>query len=400
MTNWLGANIRRVRKEKGVSQQFINRKIGRGKSWLCRVESGAIDIKASELKKIADALELRDIGVFYLLTAQKNVAPKKEIITMTGQKMNIPREIKKIYSPSLLSTVVIYTLNPDLLVGLNNTAVNKKHFGEKYRDLPVLGGLFAGINTINSESVIKCYPDIIVTTSTMSANHFGGVIGADRLQEEFGVPVLVLTNELDEMAGLYEFLGDLVGQKERAHELGDYCRRVISETRMMVANVPQDKRIRVYYAEGPEGLATDPTGSRHSEVLDFVGGFNVADVQITPGIGMTEVSLENIIAWDPDVIIANSEEFLNKVMKNEKWEGLKAVKNGQIYGIPSDPFNWIDRPPSVNRIIGVRWLANLLYPEFVSLDIKAETKEFYEKFYHHKLSDAEVDELLRNSIRK
>ena len=63
-------------------------------------------------------------------------------------------------------------------------------------------------------------------------------------------------------------------------------------------------------------------------------------------------------------------------------------------------FNWFDRPPSVNRILGVRWLGNIIYPEVFDIDIKQETKDFYEMFYHRELTDEEVEEILTNATVK
>ena len=67
---------------------------------------------------------------------------------------------------------------------------------------------------------------------------------------------------------------------------------------------------------------------------------------------------------------------------------------------PQYPFNWIDRPPSANRIIGIKWLANLFYPELFHYDIRTETSDFYQRFYHRKPTDAELGEVLAQAVRK
>jgi iron complex transport system substrate-binding protein len=93
-----------------------------------------------------------------------------------------------------------------------------------------------------------------------------------------------------------------------------------------------------------------------------------------------------------------TEHFTN-IMSNSSWRALDAVKNGNIYQIPSMPFNCFDRPPSANRILGLIWLSNLLYPDFYNVDIKAETKKFYSLFYHKDLNDAELDKVLSHAVR-
>jgi iron complex transport system substrate-binding protein len=70
-----------------------------------------------------------------------------------------------------------------------------------------------------------------------------------------------------------------------------------------------------------------------------------------------------------------------------------------VYEIPAIPFNCFDRPPSANRILGLTWLANLVYPDFYNVDIHLETRKFYALFYHKKLTDAELDKVLCNAVR-
>ena len=131
--------------------------------------------------------------------------------------------------------------------------------------------------------------------------------------------------------------------------------------------------------KGLVNLETDP-GSRHVEALDIVGGLNVAEVEMKGGMGMTPVSLEQILAWNPEVILSWNETqggYYSKISTDPKWESIAAIKNEKVYAVPSGPFNWFDRPPSVNRIIGLKWLGNLLYPETYQYDMAVEAKEFH-----------------------
>lgn len=88
------------------------------------------------------------------------------------------------------------------------------------------------------------------------------------------------------------------------------------------------------------------------------------------------------------------------ITTDSRWAELKAVQNKQVYEIPSAPYNWFDRPPSVNRIIGFKWLGNLLYPDIYTYDIISEARDFYKQFYHYDLTVEEAEELLVNSLRK
>lgn len=87
-------------------------------------------------------------------------------------------------------------------------------------------------------------------------------------------------------------------------------------------------------------------------------------------------------------------------MNDGKWSTIPAVKNGLVFETPMQPQNWFDRPPSVNTIIGIKWVHSILYPEYVDFDIKEETKEFYKLFYHVELSGQDVENITKNALRK
>ena len=115
--------------------------------------------------------------------------------------------------------------------------------------------------------------------------------------------------------------------------------------------------------------------------------------------------MEQVISWDPEYIIAWTDNgyddsgSYSKILSDSQWSVIQAVKDKHVYETPAVPQNWFDRPPSVNTIIGIKWVQNLLYPDYADYDIKKEAKEFYKMFYHYELSDSEVDELLARSLR-
>ncbi|AOY77794.1 ABC transporter substrate-binding protein [Clostridium formicaceticum] len=326
----------------------------------------------------------------------------RKVVDMAGRTVEVPTEIKKVYTTGQIGIVLLYTINPDKLAGWGFPLAQgeKKYIPEKYWDLPVLGSWSGKNNKGNIEEIIRVHPDVIFAIGELGDSQKEL---ADNLQEQIGIPVVMVEAPLDKLDKAYEFVGDIMGEQDRCKDLADYCFKTISTIKMQVESVPEESRVSVYYAEGPKGLETDPKGSSHTEVLDFVGGINVADVPMQQGYGRSAVSLEQVLKWDPDIIITGydkdlgGEGFFADVFKNSDWQGLKAVKDKRVYQIPSYPFDWFDRPPSVNRIIGVKWLANLLYPEFVDIDIVAEVKEYYEKFYNKKLTDDEVKQLLQNA---
>ena len=326
------------------------------------------------------------------------------IFTDTAERtLKIPENIKKVYSLSPVGNIMMYTLAPEKIAGLSSKVEkdDKRFLMQSYNELPVLSGNFGQSITMNTEEILKIQPDVIINMGNVDHTT---IDGAQKIQEQLGIPVAVINFDLKTMGRAYEMLGELTGDKVRAKELGNYCTKVVNEINEAASKIPDEKRVRVYYAEGDKGLQTDPKGSHHTELLELVRGINVADVAMQKGYGRSNVSQEQLMKWNPDRIIVCIDAGTPKeknpyqyIINDSTMKNLDAVKNKKVSAVPYHPFNWFDRPPSVNRIIGVKWLANLLYPDIFNYDIRKETKEFYEKFYHIKLTYTDVDEILENA---
>lgn len=319
-----------------------------------------------------------------------------------GRTHTIPVEIKKVFSTSPVAAIMTYTLAPEKMAGWNYDLRpdESQYLLPSVLNLPNLGG-WQGKSTGNIEEIIKAKPDVIISMGDNMGDT--DVSLADKVQQQTGIPVILVKLPLKEMDKAYTFMGELLGVKEKAAELSAYYKDTLADIQAKAASIPADKKVRVYYAEGADGLTTEPDGSTHIQTLNIVGGVNVASGVAEAGkAGQTQVSMEQVLAWDPDVIICWKESSggaYKLIMSDSRWAKLKAVKNKQVYEIPSSPYNWFDRPPSVNRIMGFKWAGNLLYPDIYNYDIAKETKEFYKKFYHYDLSDDDVKALLTNSMR-
>jgi iron complex transport system substrate-binding protein len=210
---------------------------------------------------------------------------------------------------------------------------------------------------------------------------------------------MVLPNYLED-ANSYEHavVARLLGVEARGEELARYAEETLGEVRRRSETVPREKRLKVYMARGPRGLETGISGSINVEALDFVAVHNVAGESLGAG-GIVNVSLEQVLAWQPDAIVTIDSNFYADVWKDPLWQGVKAVRDGRVYLSPGLPFTWIDSPPSANRLIGVRWLGKVLYPELFPEDLREETRRFYALFYHREPTDAQLDELLAGSER-
>jgi iron complex transport system substrate-binding protein len=318
----------------------------------------------------------------------------RTITDMFGREVTVPPVINNVLACGLVEMELIYMLAPDKLAGMSSSFNgNPALVKEEYASLPVVGG-WSGALTGNYETFIAAEPDVIIDGDDINI--------ADR-QSKFGdIPVVgVDTGDLlFDYEKATRFLGELLGVEEKAEALIDYYQDAMLYVYDAVSDIPENERVRVYYAEGKEGFNTDPPGSIHTMLLDFCGGINVADVTLLPGYGMAEASMEQILIWDPDLIIigrGSQASLYQAIMNDQRWAGLRAVQEGKVILRPDNPFSWFDGPPGPCQILGMYWMVNLLYPEQTQdLDLNAKIEEFYSDYLHYDLTPAEIENLLSN----
>ncbi|NPE27466.1 ABC transporter substrate-binding protein [Methanococcoides sp. SA1] len=319
----------------------------------------------------------------------------RNISDMVGRTVVIPNDINKVVATSPPTTMLIYMLAPEKLAGWNFLPEEPgKYLTPEYSALPVIGGWF-GKQDGNYESIISICPDIIFEGYN-SGDDIDSTINAR--QEKFGtIPVVAIESSIDVMTyeDSIEFMGEVLGEDERAEHLIRFYKTSLNNVTTKVSEIPPNERKRVYYAEGTAGLQTDSKGSSHSQLIEVCGGINVAECPFLEGYGRTEISIEQVLKWNPDVIITGDSTFYNNIYSDHIWQNITAVKNHEVHLVPNAPFCWFDRPPGINRIIGIPWTAKILYPEkFKDIDLNDLIKEFYSEFYHYELTDNEIDKML------
>jgi iron complex transport system substrate-binding protein len=190
----------------------------------------------------------------------------------------------------------------------------------------------------------------------------------------------------------------LLDVRDRAERLARYADETLNGLNARVATIPEAERPRVYYGRGVNGLETGLAGSINLEVLERVGAINVAATAGTGGL--SKVSMEQVLSWNPDVILALDPAFYRSVGSDPLWASIKAVQDKRIYLAPSLPYGWFDAPPGVNRLIGIRWLTSVLYPKQFPDSLREATRQFYELFYQVDLTDAQLAMLLTTATSK
>ena len=307
-----------------------------------------------------------------------------------GRQVVIPVNPQRVVTTYPPLTTMVYMLAPDKLIGWQTKPLGQ-YMKPKYSNLPVVGGWY-GLWTGKYEEFLLQKPDLILVNADV------GRATIEEHQARFSpIPVVAVndtTNEL-KLEPSIRLMGDILNENNQANELISFYNRAQQDVAQRVSNVSADTGRRVYYAEGPQGLATDPKGADHTQLIEITHGYNVANVQMKPGYGMTPVSMENILQWNPEVIIVENPVFFKSVYNDTLWKDIPAVKNHRVYLMPHAPSPWFDRPPGVSCIIGFPWTLSVIYPELTTdMNLKGYVKEFYSKFYHYDLTDNEVAQLL------
>lgn len=334
--------------------------------------------------------------LFYLLFTLIFAATvhAREITDMTGRRVTVPNTIKRVFTSSPPATYMMYAIDPTLLIGINTSVKeqDKRFLRPEFTRLPVAGGMFGQGRTVNMETVLALKPDIVLSWSTWGSK--ADELFVERMRKA-GIPtVFIKLDRLEDYPGAFRFMGDLFGHRERAKQLGTYASETLQTMAGIVAKIPAKDRVKVYYAEGPDGLSTEGEKSWHAQLIPLAGGRNAHRGMQSDQTGMEKVSMEQVLMYSPDVILTHDRAFFASLAKDRRWHDMRAVKGKRIYLIPTVPFNWFDRPPSFMRLLGLKWLANSLYPKRYPLDIRAETKKFYRLFLGVELSERDIQEIL------
>jgi iron complex transport system substrate-binding protein len=306
-----------------------------------------------------------------------------------GRSVPVPAKVSRVFPAGPPAAILLYTLAPDLLIGWPraNRPEECAYMLPEICTRPEVGRITGRGNTANLETVLAIKPDLILDVGSTSATF---VSLADRVQEQTNIPYALLDGRFAGIANSYRSLGTLIGRRVDAEKLARYAEDTLKAIVGRIEPIAVSERPKVYYTRGPRGLATGLGGSINVETIELLGR-NVAGETLG---GLANVSIEQILVWNPDVIVTIDQEFAATVRNDPSWASVKAVRDNRVHLSPKMPFGWVDFPPSVNRLIGLWWLAKILYPERFPEDLRALTQDFYSRFYHVTPSSAQIDHVL------
>lgn len=327
----------------------------------------------------------------------ESAAPAAETRTFTdsvGRTVTLPARIDKVAVTGPLAQIVLFALCPDKLVGIANAwdVSAEEYLDTEYYNLPLLGQLYGGQGELNLETLLASGAQVVIDVGESKDTIAEDL---DALQEQTGLPFVHITATTQTTGEAYRLLGELVGMEAEAEALAAYCEEVYARAVDIAGRVD---KVDLLYITGPDGQNVIAQNSYHSEIIDLLSN-NLAVVESPSSKGTgNEVGLEQILLWDPDYIIFAPDSAYDAAGEDPAWGQLTAIAAGRYYETPMGPYNWMGFPPSVQRYLGMLWMAKLLYPEEAGYDLYEEVARYYDLFYHRALTRAQYDALVANSI--
>jgi iron complex transport system substrate-binding protein len=346
----------------------------------------------SSHRGLIGALALLCAGWLLAAAPAATAAETRTVTDQLNRTVTVPADIQRIVVLQHQTLDILVELGAaDKIVGVLRSWPSLIPGLDKYAPqlvgLPMPGDL----STANVEELLRLKPDVVFVTNYAPAAMIdqiaqaGVPVVAISLSQGEGVeaPKLNPTFADDDVAyaeGLkagVKLIGAIVGKSERADQLLDYAftKRKLVQDR--VAALPAGDRVRLYMAN-PD-LSTYGSGKYTGVIMARSGGVNVA-----AGVrGATKVSMEDILAWDPQVIFIQDRyaPVADQIRQGSAWQHVDAVKAGRIYITPEYVKPW-GYPLPEALALGELWMAKTLYPDrFADIDMQAEATAYYRRFY-------------------
>lgn len=237
------------------------------------------------------------------------------------------------------------------------------------------------------EQIIKMRPDLVITAKWY-ANH-----RIFKQLEGVGIPVLYVN--LESVKGIentIKILGKVLQRESLANRIIQYYNSVVSNITSKLKDVKvRPKVLILYYSHRHHSFRTFGGDMFQSRLIEMAGGVSVSQ-NLT---GKKDVNDEQIVKWDPDIIIIiryggpSGEEVRKMIMNDKALRYVKAVREGRVYVVPNDGENWVD--PCPKWVLGLAWLAKTLHPNaFKNLNITNMAATFYREFFNISIKEVHI----------
>ncbi len=314
-------------------------------------------------------------------------ARTQKITDAAGRVVTVPvpsriHRIVMVGAPPDIDGFVIAIGDGKLIVNGVPKVFSAAHYGWKILEPRLVGLPNVESNImapVNSEELLALKPDIVLT---MDATLAGQI-------QQLGVPTVVITTEgagMNQERDAMTLLGKVLGKQKQAAAYVAYFDSMLSLVHQRIAGVPASQRPTALY------LATRPFRRNGPAMVWYMNYLGVTDVagNVPP---LSQFTTEQILRWNPDFIIAHDPTDVPVITTNPVLRNLTAVHDGHVKSIPQDLNEWGDF--DVAAPLALLWTAKYLYPShFADINMAAQAKAFYSRFYGENLTTADLNEIL------
>ena len=338
--------------------------------------------------------------------AVQDTTPETRTVTdVWNREVEIPYEVKTIVCVgSMAPRFAAYLDVVDMMVGAEDSDIKGMSvrydyspvYHDQLKDLPSVGaGGGSGDNNAYAEQIIQLMPDVIIAGFNEEA--------AEELQRQTGIPVVSVRYRTQGFIddGFYRAMrifAEVVGAQERCEEVLDYIDACKADLNDRTKDIPDSDKLKAYtgavtfngrhgfaftYVNFPAFTAVNANNVADEFLKSQTG--DAADAAASTGTAYIgndgfEVDLEQIIAWDPDIIFLDpgNMDLVNDEYKNNPgfFDSLRAIQAGQVYTMPSTN----SAGPNITYLLINAYFAGItLYPEeFADVNLTEKAGEIME----------------------
>ncbi|WP_440945374.1 ABC transporter substrate-binding protein [Methanosarcina sp. T3] len=314
-------------------------------------------------------------------------AENRTVTDSLGRQVQVPLKVERVADTWMGHNEVLAMLGADDRIIA--TMFSPKTRPWAYKVCPAYYNAVTLSPTYDVEALLATRPDVVFMPSR------------DKNIEKvsnLGVPVVEVSfTDFDSMKKCFSDTANVLGDEEaleRSQKYNAYLDSKLESVKNISSKIPYEERPKVLHLVSLSPLCVDGGGNIISDWIEAAGGVNAAE-EVKGGI-MQEVSMEQILKWNPDVVIlsvnAKSREK-EQIMNSDQWKKVKAVQDNRVFLNPEGAFIW--SRAGAEEALQIQWAAKTINPDkFQFIDINNETKWFYKTFFEYELTDGEVQKIL------
>jgi iron complex transport system substrate-binding protein len=303
-----------------------------------------------------------------------------------GRTVVVPARVERVFAAGAPADVLLYTLAPEKLAGRNNvpSPAAQELMPPEYRAPRPIVNLPERDDPRYDTELLSLDVDLYVDYGTIDDDY---VAALDAISERTKIPGVILDGSLENVPGVYRRLGAALGVAERGERLAAEVERVFAKYRGSLA----EPAVKIYLACSPNGLTPCVEGHSSGEAAALLGALNVGG---NVGAPRRPLTVADIRERAPDVVIASNEAAARALLAAPEWQQVAAAAAKRVYAPPDLPYNWGPRPPSVNRVLGVIWLAYVARGRPFDDEFRADVSRLFAALYHVTPTAPQLQQLL------